>query len=97
MDRQFATCILASTRNGTLYIGMTSNLVARIWQHREHVVDGFTQHYGVTRLVCYEMHGAIEAAITREKRIENWKRAWKLRLIEERNPYWNDLWPQLLR
>lgn len=90
--KQPAVYILANGRNGTLYIGVTSDLVARTWQHREHVVDGFTKRYGVTMLVWYELHGSMDAAILREKQIKKWNRAWKLRLIQESNPRWNDLW-----
>ena len=96
MDKQPATYILASGRNGTLYIGVTSNLISRICQHREHVVEGFTSKYNVIRLVWYELHGAMEDAILREKRIKKWNREWKVRLVEERNPYWNDLWVELI-
>ena len=96
MDKQPAIYILASHRNGTLYIGVTSDLVARVWQHRDHVVDGFTRKYGVSRLVWYEMHGTMEEAITHEKRMKRWSREWKIRLIEQINPYWNDLWPGLV-
>ena len=96
MDKQPATYILASNRNGTLYIGVTSDLIARVWQHREHVVDGFTNKYRVTKLVWYEMHGTMEEAILREKRIKKWNRAWKIRLIEEKNLYWNDLWEEII-
>ena len=94
--KQPAVYILASNRNGTLYAGVTSDLVARIWQHKEHAVEGFTEKYGVTALVRYELHGTMESAIVREKRIKAWKREWKLRLIEELNPYWNDLWPEII-
>lgn len=95
MDKQPATYILASDRIGTLYIGVTRDLVARTWQHREHLVDGFTKRYGVTKLVWYELAGTMEAAIVREKQIKKWKRNWKIELIEKQNPYWNDLWLQL--
>jgi putative endonuclease len=84
--------ILASERNGTLYIGVTSDLIQRIWQHREGVVEGFTQQYAVKTLVWYEQHETMDSAITREKTLKKWNRDWKLRLIEERNPDWNDLW-----
>ena len=96
MDKQPAIYILASHRNGTLYIGVTSDLVGRVWQHRDHVVDGFTRKYGVSRLVWYEMHGTMEEAITHEKRMKKWNREWKIRLIEQIDPYWNDLWPGLV-
>ncbi len=83
--------ILASRRHGTLYIGVTSNLLARIVQHREGLIPGFTQRYGVRHLVWYEMHGTMESAILREKRLKEWRRAWKIELIEARNEQWDDL------
>ena len=95
-EKQPAVYMLASDRNGTLYIGVTSDLVRRVWQHKQHVVPGFTAEYGVHRLVWYEMHASMEAAILREKRLKKWERVWKIRLIRERNPDWRDLWPQLL-
>jgi putative endonuclease len=96
MEKQRAVYILASGRIGTLYIGVTGDLIARIWQHREHVVDGFTKKYSVTKLVWYELHGDMHSAITREKQIKKWNRAWKIRLIEEHNVVWRDLWPELV-
>ncbi len=96
MEKQPAVYILASDRIGTLYIGVTSDLIARTWQHREHVVDGFTKKYGVTKLVWYELHGDMDSAITREKQIKKWNRAWKIRLIEEQNVVWRDLWPEII-
>ena len=96
MEKQPAVYIAASNRNGTLYIGVTSNLPARIWQHRNHLAPGFTATYRVARLVWYEVHESMEAAITREKQLKKWNRAWKIRLIEGSNPYWNDLWPDLI-
>ena len=95
MEKRFVVYILASRRNGTLYIGVTSNLVRRIWEHRQGVVDGFTKDYGVAMLVWYESHDNAESAITREKQLKKWNRAWKVRLIEEVNPYWNDLYSNL--
>ena len=95
MDKQPATYILASRRNGTLYIGVTSDLVGRIWQHRNHVVSGFSHRYGIKLLVSYELHETMDSAITREKRLKQWERAWKVRLIETSNPYWNDLWTDI--
>ena len=83
--------ILASKRNGTLYTGVTSNILARIHQHREGHVRGFTREYGVKLLVWFEQHPTMESAIAREKRIKKWNRAWKIRLIEEMNPEWKDL------
>ena len=90
--KQPAVYIVASGRNGTLYIGVTSDLVARIWQHREHLVDGFTKRYGVTMLVWYELHETMEGAILREKQLKKWNRRWKLELIEAGNPDWQNLW-----
>jgi putative endonuclease len=83
--------MLSSGRNGTLYIGVTSNLPARLWQHRNDVVEGFSHQYQVHMLVWYEMHESMESAINREKAIKAWKRAWKIELIEKSNPYWRDL------
>ena len=83
--------LLASQRNGTLYLGVTSNLPARIHQHRIGAVRGFTRDYGVKLLVWFEQHATMESAITREKRIKKWNRAWKLNLIEAENPDWRDL------
>jgi putative endonuclease len=94
--KQPAVYILASQRNGTLYIGVTSDLVQRVWQHKNDEADGFTKKYGVHLLVYYELHDDMENAILREKRLKKWNRAWKLRLIEEKNPDWNDLYPSIL-
>jgi len=96
MDKQPAVYILASSRNGTLYIGVTSDLVGRTWQHREHVVDGFTKKHAVTQLVWYDLRGTMDGAITREQQLKKWNRSWKVRLIEEQNPYWNDLWAAIV-
>ena len=90
--KQPAVYLLATGRRGTLYIGVTSNLVARTWQHREHVVEGFTKRYNVTMLAWYELHGTMESAILREKQLKKWNREWKLRLVQEFNPEWRDLW-----
>ncbi len=92
MEKQPCVYMLASRRNGTLYVGVTSALARRIWQHKAHAVPGFTSRYDVTRLVWYELHDCMESAIEREKRIKKWNRAWKLRLIEETNPNWEDLY-----
>ena len=92
MDKQFCVYILASKRNGTLYVGVTSALAKRVWEHKEKVADGFTAQYGVDRLVYYELHGSAEAASEREKQLKKWRRAWKIRLIEVRNPDWSDLY-----
>lgn len=96
MDWEPAVYILASKRNGTLYIGVTSDLRKRIWEHREGFVDGFTKKYSVHRLVYYELFADMYNAITREKRLKKWRRAWKIRLIEEKNPRWDDLWQQIV-
>jgi putative endonuclease len=91
MERQPAVYILASVRNGTLYIGVTSNLMGRIVQHRDGLTGGFTKRYGVKRLVWFQMADTMEAAITREKQLKVWRRAWKIELIEAENPAWRDL------
>lgn len=88
--------ILASGRNGTLYTGVTSNLVQRVWQHRKGFVDGFTSRHNVHVLVWYEFHGTMESAITREKRIKKWRRAWKINLVEAMNSQWDDLYGEIL-
>ena len=88
--------LLASQRNGTLYVGVTSDLVQRIWQHKNDLAEGLTKRYGVHMLVWYEDCGTMEAAISREKAIKEWKRAWKIRLIENRNPEWKDIYNELL-
>ena len=88
--------IMASRRNGTLYVGVTSDLVKRAWQHRNGEVPGFTLQYGVKDLVWYEGTASIEAAIAREKQIKNWKRQWKVALVEGMNPYWRDLYGDIL-
>ena len=95
-ELQPATYIMASKRNGTLYIGVTSNLVQRVWQHREGVVEGFTDKYNVEILVWYEQHATMESAITREKSLKKWNRAWKLKLIEAANSEWRDLWADIV-
>ena len=87
--------LLANKRNGTLYLGVTSNLIQRVWQHKSDLVQGFTQRYRVHDLVWYEPHATMENAITREKAIKKWKRAWKIGLIEEGNPQWRDLYEEL--
>ena len=93
MHFDFQPCgyLLASKRNGTLYVGVTSSLLARIHQHRSGSVRGFTREYGVKMLVWFEQHSTMESAITREKRIKKWNRDWKLQLIEAENPDWRDL------
>jgi len=87
--------ILSNRKNGTLYTGVTSNLIKRIWEHKNGVVDGFTKRYGVHRLVWFEMHDNMESAIQREKRLKKWKRQWKINLIESNNPNWRDLYEEI--
>jgi len=89
--------IMASRRNGTIYIGVTSDLAKRAWEHRKGLIDGFTKKYGCKNLVWFERHDTIEAAINREKQMKEWRRAWKLRRIEEMNPDWNDLFELVCR
>ncbi|MFN2100242.1 GIY-YIG nuclease family protein [Altererythrobacter sp. MF3-039] len=93
MPREFKpfVYILASKRNGTLHIGVTSDLIARIYQHRNETFEGFTKQHSIKRLVWFEVHEDMEAAIIREKQLKKWNRAWKIRLIEEGNPNWRDL------
>ncbi|HEY7167368.1 MAG TPA: GIY-YIG nuclease family protein [Candidatus Binatia bacterium] len=95
MVKQPAVYILASRREGTLYIGVTSNLTNRIWEHKNDLTDGFTKEYRVHRLVYYELHGDMPAAIEREKRMKKWNRRWKIELIEKNNPEWRDLWNEI--
>ena len=89
--------ILASRIGGTLYIGVTNDLVRRVFEHRSKLVAGFTKKYGIARLVYFEQYDDIENAIRREKRLKKWNRAWKIRLIEEANPNWDDLYPAIAR
>ncbi|NKE70580.1 GIY-YIG nuclease family protein [Candidatus Manganitrophus noduliformans] len=91
MFKQPAVYILASKRNGTLYVGVTSNLAKRVWEHKNALVEGFTNRYRVHHLVYYELHEEMELAISREKQIKKWKRAWKLEMIEKQNSDWRDL------
>jgi putative endonuclease len=95
MDKSPAVYILASQRNGTLYIGVTSDLPKRIWEHKNDVFGGFTSRYGVHDLVYYEVGGEMLWAITRERQLKKWRRKWKLRLIEQNNPNWRDLYPEI--
>ena len=92
---RFFVYILGSRRNGTLYVGMTDDLVRRTWEHRNGVVPGFTKQYGVKQLFWYEVHDSRVSALTRERQIKKWNRAWKLELIEQMNPGWRDLWNDL--
>ena len=97
MEKQFYVYILASGRIGTLYIGVTSNLIERVRQHKDKAFEGFTAHHGVDKLVHFEIHSSSEAAITREKQLKKWNRAWKISLIEETNPRWDDLYDAICR
>ena len=96
MNKRPAVYILASKRNGTLYIGVTSDLVKRVWEHKNNVVEGFTKRYGVHQLVWYDLHENMESAIKREKQLKEWNRQWKLELIEDTNPNWQDLYPVII-
>ena len=94
---QYYVYILASKRNGTLYIGVTNNLVRRVLEHKNDVVESFTKKYSVHQLVWYEVADTPDAAITREKQLKKWNRAWKLKLIEEKNPHWKDLYQEIAK
>ena len=96
LPMQPAVYILASQRNGTLYTGVTSNLVKRVWEHKNNLAEGFSKRYGTHLLVYFELHPDMLSAITREKQIKKWKRAWKIRLIESMNPEWQDLWNEIV-
>jgi putative endonuclease len=96
-DHVYFVYVLASRRNGTLYVGVTSDLVKRVQEHRQGLVPGFTSKYVIKTLVYWELHHDINEAILREKRIKRWQRKWKLDLIEAANPQWRDLWPELTR
>lgn len=87
----YYTYILANQKNGTLYAGVTSDLISRVWEHKNNCVEGFTKRYTVHKLVFFEMHESIETALLREKQIKRWRRKWKLALVEEKNPTWLDL------
>jgi putative endonuclease len=91
LDKNFCVYMLASQRNGTLYVGVTSTLTQRVWQHKEGFVEGFTKEYGTKLLVWFEQHDSAESAIIREKQIKKWNRAW----IEKMNPYWSDLYLEI--
>jgi putative endonuclease len=91
-EKQFAVYLVSSGRNGTIYIGMTSNLLGRIWQHKNKVMPGFTARHDCDRLVYFELFDNAEAAIQRERRLKEWRRDWKVALIEEKNPRWEDLY-----
>lgn len=97
VDKAYYVYILASKRNGTLYIGVTSDIVRRVGQHRERLIDGFTQRYDIKRLVWFETHEDVKAAITREKQLKKWNRSWKIKLIQAGNPDWRDLYDELIK
>ena len=95
-EKQPAVYILASKRNGTFYIGVTNRLMQRIWQHRNDVTEGFSKKYQTHMLVYFELHSDMESAIVREKQLKKWERQWKIRLIEKTNPYWRDLYSEIV-
>ena len=97
MDKQFYVYFLTNKRNGTIYTGVTSNLIQRIYQHKHDLADGFTKKHGCKMLVWYEHHGSAESAITREKQIKAWKREWKINRITEMNPKWEDLYNDICK
>jgi len=94
--KQYFVYILASKRNGTLYAGVTNNLIKRVWEHKNNVIEGFTQKYNVRKLVYYEITDDVDSAIIREKQMKKWRRQWKIELIEKSNPEWKDLYYSLV-
>jgi len=94
---QYYVYILASKRNGTLYTGVTNDLVKRVYEHKNDLADGFSKKYGVHQLVYFEQTGDVNSAIAREKQLKNWHRQWKLELIEEKNPEWKDLFQEIVK
>ena len=94
--KRYFIYILASQRNGTLYIGVTNDITRRVYEHKNNLIEGFTKKYKVHLLVYFEEFQNVEAAITREKQLKRWKRSWKLRLIETENPEWNDLYQEFI-
>ncbi|HOO82115.1 MAG TPA: GIY-YIG nuclease family protein [Alphaproteobacteria bacterium] len=95
MPKQYYVYILSKARNSTFYVGITSDLPRRIWEHKNEVADGFTKKYGIKTLVYYEVHDDPETAIRREKRLKKWPREWKMKIIEEMNPDWKDLYEDI--
>ncbi len=93
--KNYYVYMLSSKRNGALYIGVTSDIVKRVYEHKHRMVEGFTKKYSIHKLVWYEIHASIESAINREKQIKKWKREWKLKLIEKENPNWIDLYENI--
>ena len=96
MERQYCVYILASRPQGTLYIGSTSELIKRVYQHKTGAADGFTKRYRIDRLVWFEIHANAYSMVTRERQLKAWERRWKIELIEKENPQWRDLYPELL-
>jgi len=96
MDKEFYVYIMASSKNGTLYIGVTSDLIKRVWQHKNNQAKGFTQKYGIHSLVYFEQFNDAYSAIIREKHLKRWNRSWKLELIEKSNPFWKDLYEGII-
>jgi len=94
--KQFYTYILASRKKGTLYVGVTSDLQKRVFEHKENLIEGFTKKYNLHTLVYFEVHADIQEAIIREKQIKNWKRSWKIELIEKTNSEWRDLYSEII-
>ena len=95
-DNQYYVYILASKRNGTLYIGVTSNLIKRIYEHKNNLIEGFTKKYNIHNLIYYEITKGVNSEIAREKQLKRWKRNWKIELIEKNNPEWKDLYFELI-
>lgn len=96
MEKQPCVYLLASQRKGTLYVGVTSDLIRRVWEHKQDLVPGFTARYGVHSLVWYELHGSMATVIAREKQVKGWRQERKIALIEEANPTWRDLYPEIV-
>ena len=95
-NKQAVIYIMASSKNGTIYIGVTNNLITRVWQHKSDMIKGFSKKYKVHRLVYFKQHTSMQSAIEREKQIKKWKRQWKLKLIEKLNPAWKDLYTDII-
>lgn len=96
MLRKYYVYILTNKRNGTLYIGVTSDLIKRVWQHKNDIFEGFSKKYKTHRLIYFEEYSSIELALNREKRLKNWQRTWKIELVEAFNPYWRDLYENMV-
>ena len=96
MNNTYYVYILASKRNGTLYIGVTNDIIRRVYEHKNNLIEGFTKKYNVHQLIYFEQTNDIESAIKREKQLKKWNRKWKLELIEKQNPKWNDLYEEII-